>query len=186
MGLDISAYRRLLGNPVPPPADMDFTGPYLAANEEAFPNHMGSAKPGLYKGAVEQMGFRAGSYSGYNDWREWLAQLAGYKPVIVPAGEKIGMLNHADRRHSYSAGAWAVDSGPFHELINFSDCEGTIGPEIAAKLAQDFKDFQAFVDNPEPGKPYYEAMCMSWYAEAYGLWRVAFEMAKDGGAVCFH
>ena len=31
---------------------------------------------------------------------------------------------------------------PFVELINFSDCEGVIGPEVAAKLAKDFADYE--------------------------------------------
>ena len=36
---------------------------------------------------------------------------------------------------------------PFYELIDFSDCEGTIGPYTCEKLAQDFKDHLAEVES---------------------------------------
>jgi len=65
--------------------------------------------------------FRAGSYSGYNKWRDELARRA----LDLPA-----------------ATVWEDPSrfveAPFFELINFSDCEGTIGPDAASDLATDF------------------------------------------------
>jgi hypothetical protein len=92
-------------------------------------------------------GFRAGSYGGYNEWREELARLAGYPAV----------------------------GGPFHELINFSDCEGLIGPITSAKLAEDFAAFQDKVPADA-----------GWFAEQYANWRVAFDTASRGGFVHFH
>lgn len=35
-----------------------------------------------------------------------------------------------------------LESWPFNELINFSDCEGAYGPEVAAKLLKDFRDHE--------------------------------------------
>ena len=42
--------------------------------------------------------------------------------------------------------AWERTDGPFWELINFSDCEGVIGPKTSAKLAGDFAAFQEKAD----------------------------------------
>ena len=70
------------------------------------------------------------SYSAYNRWREALAKLAGY-----PYSDLEEFTGH-------QIGAFDVECGPFHELVCFSDCEGTIGPKTSAKLYQDFCDFQ--------------------------------------------
>jgi hypothetical protein len=69
--------------------------------------------------------FRAGSYSGYNRWRDDLATLAGW-------------LN--------AESAWKAVDGPFWELITFSDCEGVIGAAVSAKLAKDFAEHQQKAD----------------------------------------
>jgi hypothetical protein len=64
---------------------------------------------------TEVHGFRAGSYGGYNQWREDLArQFNG--PTITDADP----------------------DKPFYELIYFADNEGCIGPEAAADLFIDF------------------------------------------------
>jgi hypothetical protein len=69
--------------------------------------------------------FRAGSYTGYGRWREALAQFAyGVDPETVWGNPD----DFADK--------------PFFEIIHFSDCEGTIGPEVAAKLARDFEEYR--------------------------------------------
>jgi hypothetical protein len=57
-------------------------------------------------------GFRAGSYSGYNHWRDNLK--AQFNPNTEP-------------------------DGPFYELIWFADNEGSIGSEAAADLLLDFE-----------------------------------------------
>ena len=56
--------------------------------------------------------FSAGSYSGYNVWREDLQRQ--FNPTCDP-------------------------DGPFYELIWFADNEGTIGPAAAADLLVDFR-----------------------------------------------
>jgi hypothetical protein len=109
--------------------------------------------------------FRAGSYSGFNDWREALARRAGY-PVGICDGH----------RHVHSAGAWAASQGPFWELINFSDAEGTIGTVVSAKLARDF------VEQRDVTLGDAEA----WFSDLYALWAIAFEKAANRGFVRFH
>lgn len=101
--------------------------------------------------------FRAGSYGGYNVWREQLAALVGTTPDAV-------------------WNDWEKFAGtPFAELINFSDCGGEIGPDVSRKLADDFaahdEQAKAAMDGYGYGK--------------YQEWRKAFETAADGGAVFF-
>lgn len=112
--------------------------------------------------------FHAGSYGGYNAWREQLAKLAGYpKQDVDPA--------HRYREHSAAAWLGLAEGLPFVELVNFSDCEGVIGAGVAAKLARDFADF----DERAAGVGDY-------FYEKYREWRQAFELAADGGCVRFH
>lgn len=107
--------------------------------------------------------FPAGSYSGYNRWRDQLAQLAGY-PLTKWRGEQ-----------SHAEACFQGAIGPFSELINFSDCEGVIGASVSAKLAKDFADFQEDADAHEDQR----------FRLLYAEWRKAFEMAADDGAVAF-
>lgn len=77
---------------------------------------------------------------------------------------------------SYAASAWAATGGPFWELINFSDCEGVLGPATSAKLAGDFATWQEKADqHPDEA-----------FRVLYARWRKACEMAADGGALVFH
>lgn len=64
-------------------------------------------------------GFRAGSYGGYNAWRENLQQQ--FNPSRDP-------------------------EGPFYELIWFADNEGDIGPEAAKDLLADFEAHRAYYE----------------------------------------
>ncbi len=158
MGLDIRAYKNLkdgielrLSEDDEEFEDSDFIQLY---DNPDFPDSAEGINCKLaYENYDDYFRFRAGSYSGYNHWRHQLAQLAGY-------------LSAND--------AWDKTSGPFWELINFSDCEGTIGPVISAKLAKDFADFQKKADaHPD-----------EFFKQSYTNWRNACEMAKDNGAVC--
>lgn len=176
MGLDISAYKGIEkvdcvfdedGDPIDPSTrqyvDYDarvYVNPDFPGREE------GVEDKGVYR-AKESMGFRAGGYSGYNAWREQLAQLAGY-----PAAE---YTQWGRTQMRYDAGAWAATRGPFWELINFSDCEGVIGPVVSAKLAKDFQEFDERA----------RAIGGSFY-DKYQEWREAFEMAAENGMVRFH
>ena len=183
MGLDITAYRRVTkldvvfdedGEPIDKDtleyADYDVR---VYANPDFHGREEGVEDRAAYS-AEDSMGFRAGSYSGYNGWREELAKMAGYpkSPVDRGFGDSVAM---------HSGGAWAADSGPFWELINFSDCEGVIGPAVSAKLAKDFAEWD------ESAKRHDEANSLN--GVLYGrfqCFRQAFEMAADGGLVNFH
>jgi hypothetical protein len=122
---------------------------------------------GVYK-STDGFGFRAGAYSGYNRWRNKLAEIAGYPkaPIEIYGREEL--------RHD--AGAWAAGQGPFWELINFSDCEGTIGTAVSKKLAADFAAFDGAAKEVEDQDFY----------RLFTEWRKAFDMAANSGAVHFH
>lgn len=160
MGLDITAYTGL--KEVRQRANDDDYGDddnlvWLYPGEGYFSERFGSLKENSLYSAEDSFGFRAGSYSGYNHWRDWLAGLVGTTPEAV----------------------WDGAQPPaFRELIDFSDCEGTIGPEVAAKLAKDFADYdeKAKAADNDDGFMY----------QRYQHWRKAFEMAAKNGAVKFH
>jgi len=105
----------------------------------------------------EGEGFRAGSYIWFNGWRTWLAGFAGY------------------RSHEY---VWEhMTEGDFYELINFSDCEGTIGAKTSAKLAADFKKHADRLPTDKAVRD---------YVRRYKIWMSAFEIAAQNGCVLFH
>lgn len=68
--------------------------------------------------------FRAGSYSGYNQWRD-------------------------DLRRQFNPGTDPY--GPFYELIWFADNEGSIGPDAARDL---LADFRGYADRYQPDGQY--------------------------------
>jgi len=167
MGLDITAVNRLkLIENYTEGTD----GFYVGHTDACFLSRTDGLQRGTYEYG-ESMGFCAGSYGGYNTWREQLAILAGcYEPTLHESGYD------TKGRMLYSAGAWAATGGAFWELINFSDCEGVIGPKTSAKLAKDFADFQSKADqHPD-----------EYFRRKYSEWRQAFELASDDGAVSFH
>jgi hypothetical protein len=173
MGLDITAYRKIERIPD------EKEGEYLVKHEngatliyaywvdeetlkwieERWPGRTGGIKPGYYT-AEEAFDFRAGSYSGYNWWRDRLARMAFGKPA---------------------ESVWREDSdGPFFELIAIPDNEGVIGAPVAAKLARDF------AEHADKAAAFAETLGAPWWPEVYADWRKAFEMGADGGAVDFH
>lgn len=172
MGLDISAYSRLKlvenvaldshGDPVGSddlvrfPTNSDFPG-----------REQGLIDRGFYRVEGEDLYIGCGSYGSYNRWRNDLAKLAGYpeKSHRSGFGSRVG----------HDVGAWEAGGGPFWEQITFSDCEGTIGPVVAAKLAKDYADFESQAE--QVGGHFWSL---------YQRWKKAFEMAADGGAVVFH
>lgn len=172
MGLDISYYTKLQlaanqgFNRDGEPIGEGFT---LAKNDGDFRNREeGVDLDAVYVGESAGV-FPCGSYGSYNYWRNDLAKLAGYAAFPGEDSPK--------RAHCMTA--WeVVTSGPFWELINFSDCEGTIGPVVSAKLAKDFAKFDDAAKAFKDGGPY--------FCELYSDFRKAFETAADNGAVEFH
>jgi hypothetical protein len=117
---------------------------------------------------TETTGFRAGSYSGYNWWREQLCRFA----LDCDPSEVWGDPD-------------AYAGRPFVELINFSDAEGAIGPRTSAKLAADFRAHEPRVAawaeeriDTEDNRGY--------FVELFGEWKTAFELAADDGFLIFH
>lgn len=145
--------------------DADLPGDAIADTLEALEGEL--TDRGVYS-YDNYYGFCAGSYGGYNGWRESLAKMAGY-----PSGK---YEQYGKDWDSHCVACWEGQLGPFSELINFSDCEGAIGAKVAAKLAQDFAEHQQKVDAHPDDR----------FRRLYGEWRKAFEMAKDNGAVHFH
>lgn len=177
MGLDISAYRKIAkvdavfdagGEPIDPTTRESIEYDMQAYRNDEFPGRADDIEDRAIYRAQECMGFHAGGYGGYNHWRNELAKLAGY-----PLGQ---YEQYGKPWDSYCVACWNGATGPFSELIHFSDCEGVIGAAVAAKLAKDFADFQDAADKHEDQR----------FTLKYAEWRKAFEMAADGGAVTFH
>lgn len=167
MGLDITAYEQLLE---PFTGDIEsltdeerddiYDDHYCMWKNPDFPNHAADIEYEYYKDRVGAFRFCAGSYSGYDNWRNWLATIAGYQSADY---------------------VWSnITEGPFFELINFSDCEGTIGPAYSAKLYKDFVDHQHIVDQISDDD--YSAVRNK---DLYNKWKEAFKRGSTG-AVLFH
>lgn len=190
MGLDVRAYERLV--PVVVTISASDRPEDTATRERGFcsedcehvriyPNpDFSSRADGLKKACYLSRGtsmhFRAGAYSTYNRFREWLCRAAlGVTPREV-----------WEARESKK-----FDGRPFVELIDFSDCEGAIGPTTSAKLAKDFAEHESSV-LAKTFSDYTPGAWMScdvrddeWNRTLYGEFRRAFEMAAKGGAVRF-
>ena len=85
------------------------------------------------------IGFRAGSYSGFHEFREWLVQKIGYENFddYWKKNEKqIGEFSHRNGMHK---GVSKLSLGP---LLCHSDCDGWIGPGNAKRLLEDLKDIK--------------------------------------------
>jgi hypothetical protein len=174
MGLDITAYSNLqvAGDEAYEGGELIYDGNFVELyDNDAFPGRIAPQQGGQAYMYDDCVGFRAGSYGGYNAWRNDLAKLAGYKAQPYDPYDRNDV-----KVMRYDAGAWEATSGPFWELITFSDCEGTIGTDACKKLAKDFADFQAAA----------EATSDEWFLSRYNDWRAAFDLASNNGAVDFH
>jgi hypothetical protein len=158
LGLDITAYEQVHLTEPHEHEDACWDQGHIRVYTD-FGHSLGSLLPErCYTTDGKAIGFRAGSYSGYNEWRAWLSRTAlGVEPEVV--------------WHNFDE--WK--GRPFFELICFSDCEGCIGPEVAYKLARDF-DQQDRVRAKSDG----------YYAELFDRWQRAFELAANDGMVQFH
>lgn len=172
MGLDITWYRGLKkvenvvfdGDGEPTNVEYYFR-PYVNSD---FP---GRESPLEHREIYTYEEADAGPYIGYgryNHWRDWLAKIAGW-PLK-------SYHQYGKDWPSHCVDCWNGETGPFSELINFSDCEGAIGHVVAAKLAKDFAEFD---DRAKA------ADARNFY-EHYKQWRLVFVMASDNGAVSFH
>ena len=166
MGLDISAHSKATKTDLTNDQFEDDTNLYKDHDwihvGGDFPERASDLTDGVYKIEGESHDFRAGAYSTYNNLRDRLAMIAGY-----PKSEGNG--------RGYDTGAWEADSGPFWEMITFSDCEGVIGPKVSEKLYSDFVEYEGKIKDEDER-----------FKEFYADFKRAFELAKDGGFVDFH
>jgi hypothetical protein len=174
MGLDTSWYRGLkkrddvifdgdgeptnVENYYRPYANDDFAGREKPLEHRAVYEYEASGREGIHMG-----------YGSYNHWRDWLAKIAGWP-------EKTYRQYDRDWP-SHCVDCWNGATGPFSELINFSDCEGAIGAEVAAKLAKDFAEYDEKAKAGARDERDYQI---------YRDMRFAFEQAAQNGAVDFH
>jgi hypothetical protein len=173
MGLDISVFSKLVEAPdAQRDADgelVDYDSFRTFFDNPDFPGRIEGLKSGtVYRIGEHGDGLCAGSYGGYNRWRNELAQMAGYPLTEYET-------HYGKTAEGYDAGAWAAGSGPFFEQIQFSDCEGTIGPVVSAKLAKDYAEHAGKAEK-----------IGGRFWEMYQEWRATFEFAADRGAVVFH
>lgn len=177
MGLDISAYKKIQkidavfdqeGEPIDPQTREELDNVVRFYVNPDFNGRADDIENRAVYRYEDSYGFCAGSYSGYNWWREELAQLSGW-PLTKSK-------SYFDESTNHAAGAWKANGGPFWELISFSDCEGVLGTSVCAKLAKDFAEYQSAADKHKE----------EWFRDRYCEWRKVFELAADGGAVKFH
>ena len=191
MGLDITAISEIEPIEIPENIELWSNEYYDWEEEQDLPggvwnlyqsNNFPEQGEGLPNGTVvamgEEFGHRAGSYSGYNEWRRLLARAA-----LGMSDEEV--WNKIDSGVSYS-------EVPFGELINFSDADGVIGPIASQKLYNDFVKYEEqimkkldrfylkFDDYEIDGETY------DWFKHKYKDWKEAFRVASNNGAVIFH
>lgn len=186
MGLDITAWSNLKFSEDQDDENYDLIRIWKNYN---YPDHC-ELEEGNWEETPETRvhSFRAGSYSGYNHFRNILAKCTlGVTADTVWEAQDIYM------------------NQPFFNLINFSDCEGVIGPDYSAVLYEDFRDnrdrfirnlkqeidFTKVTENPIALEPEFildlelSDRDIEYYIEKYDDWMQAFELAKDGGIVQF-
>lgn len=166
MGLDITAYSKCRF--VAPRVDDDYEQyeekhVLIVVAFEGFRARLDGRPEGWWLPEGDSLRFQAGSYGGYNEWREQLCRVAlGATPSEV-------WSNYED-----------FAGRPFAELINFADNEGAIGPVTSAKLLADFENDPDLPTRLEDADPF------GWFFDKYNSWRDAFRLAADDGFVVFH
>ena len=162
---------------------------HFLVQEEAFP---GRERP-LEKGEFYETGegsrhMRAGSYSGYGEWRRQLAALVG-----------IDDIEDFWRRVGEQVERGEEPNVPFWKLLHFSDCEGVIGAEACGELAAQFAEWRGralehararFREECPISDEEFSEEGRGWtraehFWAKYREWQQMFEFAADGGAVQF-
>lgn len=157
MGLDISVYSNVQSDCEARFEDGEFD--IYAKNYSGMEAQLSPWEDGDCLSGDFAHSFRAGSYSGYNIWRNQLAELM----LKVPAEH---IWENADE----------YKDKPFYYLINFSDCEGVIGSDIAEILYNDFVNYEHILKDIND----------EYFVSKYHEWTEAFNIAKNDGCVVFH
>lgn len=179
MGLDISAYSKVKFD-LPYDEENDYY--HRLENHPDFAAQLGDLKGKVFlvekhrpkktdeKNYEEHIGFRAGSYGGYGQFRRTICK-------IVNDCEIEHLWAELEKEDAY------YGDFTMSYLLNFSDCEGYICAEISDILFTEFvinraKVLAAVEKNPSGFSP--------WFMETYDNWTRAFGLAKDNGLVTFH
>jgi len=121
----------------------------------AFPRHALEIEPMTVYVGEERFTFDVGCYSRYNHWLEQLARLTGI-PHLDPS--------------------WILPkSAPFAQLLQFTDCDATIGAAVCRELAADFAEYSRRAAGQSE----------RYFREQYALWRHAFEAGAENGCIVF-
>jgi hypothetical protein len=161
MGLDIVAFEKaklLSENFEATPEEIDFEGEVFRIKINSHFKSHDHLVSGIYAPGGGVIEFSGGSYGTYNGFRYDLCMLAhNVDPQRVWNSKEI------------------FEGGDFFELINFSDCDGAIGPTTARKLFYDFKKHREayHLENNE------------WDNERYDDWMKAMELASNDGVLIF-
>ena len=182
MGLDILAISRINFESIKEEAELDTESRdeeseqnfiFLMNNDILFEQSDGIEQGNYrYDGAFDSFG--AGSYSGYNRWREKLAFLTGWDISELHEAAIKTLARNESLNEVLNQDEPAKVEIPFVELIMFSDCEGFIGPKTSAKLHKDF------IDHLEEAKEIGDS-----FFYLYEHFMNAFDLASDDGCVVF-
>jgi len=164
MGLDIEYWSNItpITAPHPIPDEWLADGSIIRYfTPPSFEKRLEPVEAGWVQCSGDYGSFEAGSYGGYNRFRERLAQ--------------VGMATTPEK-------VWAhplvYEKCAFFELVNFADNEGCIGSKAASKLYKDFaQNEQQFVELTLPAD--------GWMIDKYRQWKRAFQAASEGGVVHF-
>jgi hypothetical protein len=176
MGLDVHAYSRLTLTDPHPFTDECWDDHHVIPRTEDFPERSAGLERGrcyVETPATAETHAFGMSYGGYNRWRAHLSQaVLGVPPETV-------WENFDDDHGGYS-------DRPLAELIHFTDCDGRIGPEVAARLHEQMvANRQAFVDYTSEADPDGYGLIRDRYLEVYDRLTRAFELGADSGLVEF-
>jgi hypothetical protein len=174
MGLDIYSIERIeFVQPLPAVGSADWPlvdwdkaddeGWIAVYNHQCYPEHLAPFMPGFYVESGASVSFNAGSYSGYNAWRELLCKAVNNcKPHDIWEDRMPGVVR-------------------LREFIHFTDCEGVIGPLYATKLAAEMTDLRCrLAANPPMHFDH-----QGYFMELYDSWLGAFRIAASDGVVLF-
>jgi hypothetical protein len=136
----------------------------FAYTPKGLPNRLAPLTRGVYEGSGERFEFSTRAIP-YNRWRAWLCRMA-----LAVEPEAVWRRPWFWQRRI---------QGPFVELIDYSDAEGTFGPTACAKLAADFVTHKARAhEQATLGGEEAE-----YYREMYHDWSEAFRIAARAGCV---
>lgn len=146
MGLDISFYQaaQMLPADAIVGDDLDYDkypdGRLAYVNDDFLAQADGLPEKFAFAAEGEGRDARIG-YASYGHWRECVAKAVGY-PKAPPHPDESSLDASYRESLPHVTSAWRGHFGPLHDLLNFSDCEGVIGPQTCAKIAAELAEYR--------------------------------------------